>query len=92
MVFDGTVATGVQLADGRTINANKEVVLCAGAIFSPAILQRSGIGPFPLLSSLSVPIISNLPVGQNLSDYVCIPIVARPRSGAYIEGDFSLQM
>ncbi|KAK3196394.1 hypothetical protein K4F52_000276 [Lecanicillium sp. MT-2017a] len=92
VLFDGSVAIGVQLANGQVINASKEVTLCAGAIFSPAILQRSGVGPSNLFRSLDLPIISNLPVGQNLSDHVCIPIVARPRPGAYIEGDYSLQM
>lgn len=91
VVFDGSMANGVQLANGRVIGASKEVVLCAGAIFSPAILQRSGIGPSNLLRTLNLPIISDLPVGQNLSDHVCIPIVARPRPGAYTEGDYSLQ-
>lgn len=92
VLFDGVVANGVQLANGRTIGASKEVAICAGAIFSPAILQRSGIGPFNLLRSLNLATISNLPVGQNLSDHLCIPIVARPRPGAYTEGDYSLQM
>lgn len=85
-------ATGVVLADGRKISASEEVIICAGALFSPAILQRSGIGPSALLNSLGIPTISDLPVGLNLSDHVCIPIVAKPKDGAYADDDYSLQM
>jgi 5-(hydroxymethyl)furfural/furfural oxidase len=47
----------------------KEVLLCAGAIHSPAILQRSGIGPASLLTGLGIPVIADLPVGENLLDH-----------------------
>ena len=49
--------------------ATREVILSAGAIHSPAILQRSGIGPAALLRSLDVPVIADLPVGENLLDH-----------------------
>jgi choline dehydrogenase len=90
--FSGIRAIGVILADGRKISASEEVIVSAGALFSPAILQRSGIGSSDLLNSLGLPTLSNLPVGHNLSDHVCIPIVAKPRHGAYREDDYSLQM
>jgi choline dehydrogenase len=90
--FSGKRATGVVLADGRRISASEEVIISAGALFSPAILQRSGIGPSDLLNSLGIPTISDLPVGQHLSDHVCIPIVAKPRDSAYADEDYSLQM
>jgi len=90
--FSGKRAIGVVLADGRKISASEEVIISAGALFSPAILQRSGIGPLRLLKSLGLPIISDLPVGDNLSDHVCLPIVAKPRDGAYANEDYSLQM
>lgn len=92
VVFSDTRATGVALTDGTEISASEEVIIAAGAIFSPAILQRSGIGPSKLLKSLQIPIISDLPVGDNLSDHVCIPIVAKPKNGSYEEDDYSLQM
>jgi choline dehydrogenase len=82
----------VLLVGGDTIEASQEVIICAGAVFSPAILQRSGLGPARLLESLQIPLISDLPVGKNLSDHPCIPVVARPRSDAYQERDYSLQM
>lgn len=45
------------------------MILCAGAIHSPAILQRSGIGPAPLLEGLGIPVLADLPVGENLLDH-----------------------
>jgi choline dehydrogenase len=49
--------------------AKHEVLLCAGAIHSPAILQRSGIGPAALLEALGIPVLADLPVGENLLDH-----------------------
>lgn len=92
ITFTGNKATGVMLVDGQHITANAEVILCAGAIFSPAILQRSGVGPSDLLKARGISVVADLPVGENLSDHPCIPIVAKPKEGAYREGDYSLQM
>ena len=88
---DGKRVNGVKLIDGRSLYASHEVILCAGAIFSPAILQRSGIGPSDLLQSLAIPIIADLPVGAHLSDHPCVPIVARAVPGMYEKTDYSLQ-
>ena len=49
--------------------ARREVILCAGAIHSPAILQRSGIGPAVLLEGLGIAVLADLPVGENLLDH-----------------------
>lgn len=92
VLFTARRATGVLLADSRRIWASAEVIVSAGAIFSAALLQRSGIGPPSLLSPLGVPVIQDLPVGEALADHCCIPVTARPKRGAYVEGDFSLQM
>ncbi|KAM7199925.1 putative GMC oxidoreductase [Naviculisporaceae sp. PSN 640] len=54
----------------QTVNASKEVLLAAGAVLSPALLQASGIGPAALLQDLGIPVQVNLPgVGQNLQDH-----------------------
>ena len=54
-------ANGVLLQDGRQVFARKEIILSAGALGTPALLQASGIGPAPLLSSLSIPVIYDSP-------------------------------
>ncbi|KAK5660538.1 hypothetical protein OQA88_13087 [Cercophora sp. LCS_1] len=54
----------------QNITCTREVILAAGAIFTPALLQVSGIGPADLLQQLGVPIQVKLPgVGQNLQDH-----------------------
>ena len=59
-----------------SLRAGGEVVLCAGAIGTPQILQLSGIGPAPLLASLGVPVAHALPgVGANLQDHLQIRAV-----------------
>lgn len=90
VTFDGTTATGVELTDGTVIAAG-EVVLTAGAMQTPALLQRSGVGPATLLSGLGIPVLSDLPVGENLGDHFSVPLLAAPREGAWSPADFSLQ-
>ena len=74
IVFTGRKASGVELFhQGKKITqqANKEVLLCAGAIQSPQLLQLSGIGPAKLLQELNIPLIQDLPgVGENLQDHL----------------------
>jgi 5-(hydroxymethyl)furfural/furfural oxidase len=68
-------ATGVRVTvDGQTHTprALREVIVCAGAIHSPAILQRSGIGPAALLTGLGIPVVADRPVGENLLDHPII--------------------
>jgi choline dehydrogenase-like flavoprotein len=57
-------------AQTRTVRANKEIVLCAGWLHTPQILQRSGIGPRALLTQAGIPVVVDLPgVGSNLQDH-----------------------
>jgi choline dehydrogenase-like flavoprotein len=52
-----------------TVGANCEIILAAGAVRTPGILQRSGIGSQPLLSSLGIKYVVDLPgVGSNFQD------------------------
>ncbi|WP_321855268.1 choline dehydrogenase [Paraburkholderia tropica] len=74
ILFSGKRANGVVFLDGNariTRRARREVLLCAGAIASPQILQRSGVGPGAWLRELDIPVVLDLPgVGQNLQDHL----------------------
>ena len=74
---DGALrCTGVQVWDGQravTAQASGEVLLCAGSIGSPQILQLSGVGPADLLQSHGISVRHHLPgVGANLQDHLQI--------------------
>ncbi|MCP1246308.1 choline dehydrogenase [Acetobacter cerevisiae] len=57
----------------RTVHARAEVILSAGAIGTPAILQRSGVGPGERLQGLGIEVVRDLPgVGENLQDHLQI--------------------
>ena len=90
VLFDGTRVRGVQLSDGTAIGA-AEVVVTAGAIQSPAILQRSGVGPAVLVTGLGVDLVADLPVGNNLGDHFSIPLMAVPKPGVWESDQYSLQ-
>ncbi|MET0188738.1 MAG: GMC oxidoreductase, partial [Pseudonocardia sediminis] len=71
VLFDGTTAVGVRvrLDGGWTDVHGGEVLLCAGAVHSPAILLRSGVGPSADLRALGVEPVADLPVGHGLQDH-----------------------
>ena len=81
ILFDGNRATGLAYAvgrDRRVASAGREVILCAGAINSPQLLQLSGIGPAGLLRTLGIPVKHDLPgVGANLTDHPDIVVQHR---------------
>jgi choline dehydrogenase len=73
-------ATGIELAvEGRgegVARARKAVVLAAGSIGSPQLLQLSGVGPGLLLQNFAIPVVHELPgVGENLHDHLQIRMV-----------------
>ncbi|TBN36152.1 GMC family oxidoreductase [Pseudomonas sp. BGI-2] len=68
VLFDGTRAIGVQLANGEKLLAG-EVILSAGSYGSAAILLRSGVGPGEDLHALQIPQVAELAVGQHLVDH-----------------------
>lgn len=60
----------------HAFTAGREIILCAGSIGSPGILQRSGIGPRPLLESLGITVQHELPgVGGNLQDHLQLRLI-----------------
>ena len=74
IIFDGKTATGIQCeVDGQTkiFSAQQEVILCAGSIGSPQLLQVSGIGPRETLATAGIDLVHELPgVGENLQDHL----------------------
>jgi choline dehydrogenase len=83
ILLEGKKAVGIEyLKSGQLhqASANCEVILSAGAIGSPQLLQLSGIGPENLLNKVDVPVAHNLPgVGQNLQDHLQTRLVYKTR-------------
>ena len=82
---DGTQrCTGVQVWTGQemvTVKANKEVILSAGAVNSPQLLQLSGIGPAALLQKHGIDVVRDMPgVGSNLQDHLQIRAVYKVKN------------
>jgi 5-(hydroxymethyl)furfural/furfural oxidase len=72
ILFEGRRAVGVtaEVAGATQQFFTQEAVICAGAIFSPALLLRAGIGSAPALRALGIPVIADRPgVGANLQNH-----------------------
>ncbi len=88
LIFDGRRIAGVRVATpgGSETHAAKEVILAAGAVHSPAMLMRGGIGPAPQLKALGIDVKHDLPgVGENLRDHPGVGILAYVTSGARVD-------
>lgn len=87
VLFEGKRATGVALCDASSgqessLDARCEVILAGGALASPGILQRSGIGDAGLLERLGIPLVHHSPeVGQNLQEHRNIMVQWKIDSG-----------
>ena len=80
VIVENHRATGVEIAfredAPQVVSAGQEVILSAGSIGSPQILQLSGIGPAPLLRQFGIPVVQDVAgVGQNLQDHLQIRTV-----------------
>jgi len=75
-------AVGIRLADGRELRADR-VVVSAGALATPGILVRSGIGPADDLRRLGLPVVADLPVGEGLQDHPAVYFTGVPPAGTY---------
>ena len=74
ILFEGRRAIGVEYGNEKLLAS--EVILSAGAIQSPQLLQLSGIGPAGLLRSHDIPVLADLPgVGENLQDHLALRLV-----------------
>jgi choline dehydrogenase-like flavoprotein len=83
--LDGRRVTGVTVRDkiGARFIGAREVILSAGAIQSPRLLQLSGIGPGAVLQAAGVPVLLDSPdVGRNLREHRFLQTVYRVRSGS----------
>jgi 5-(hydroxymethyl)furfural/furfural oxidase len=84
-LFDGRRVSGiVAVVDGANRNFHgAEILLCAGAIHSPAFLLRAGIGPAAELRALGIDVVADLPgVGRNLQNHPLLFLAAHLRRGA----------
>jgi len=74
VLFEGTAASGIEYRIGGRMQqafAAREVILCAGAIQSPQLLELSGIGDARRLERLGIPVVAHRPaVGENLIDHL----------------------
>ncbi|KAK8770206.1 hypothetical protein V5799_013329, partial [Amblyomma americanum] len=79
VLFDGRRAVGVEFergADKSKVLARKEVILSAGTIGSAQLLLLSGIGPRKQLEEFGIPVVADLPVGENLQDHLFVGGIA----------------
>jgi choline dehydrogenase len=66
----------------QTLRAKREIILCCGSVGSPMVLQRSGIGPRPLLEKLGIEVRHELPgVGANLQDHLQLRLIYKVSNG-----------
>lgn len=88
ILFEGKRAVGVEYLDGphmRVARARKEVVLCAGTVRSPQLLELSGVGDGGLLQRFAIPIVHHLPgVGTNLHDHLMVRVCYRSRNATTV--------
>lgn len=84
IIFEGKRAVGVRyMSQGpngtiHQVRARREVVLTAGALNTPKLLQISGVGPAKVLADIGVPVVHALEgVGQNLRDHYAVRMVSR---------------
>ncbi|MBV8926064.1 MAG: GMC family oxidoreductase N-terminal domain-containing protein [Bradyrhizobium sp.] len=85
LLFEGARCVGVkaQVGDEMREFRGREIVLCCGAIHSPAHLLRAGIGPVGQLRDLGIPVLRALEgVGQRLMDHPSISLSSFVRRGA----------
>lgn len=85
ILIDKKTATGVSFVKDNikhTVQARKEVVLTAGAINNPQLLMLSGIGPKKHLQQMHIPVMADLPVGDNLQDHILMGVTFNDRTNS----------
>jgi choline dehydrogenase len=78
VIFEGTRAVGVEVSREKEtfiVRCSKEVILSAGALASPKLLQISGVGPKDLLDKHQIPVVADLPgVGENYHTHLSVQL------------------
>jgi choline dehydrogenase len=84
LVVEGGRCTGTEYVAGgaaHVVRASGEVLLAAGAINSPQLLELSGVGRPDVLQACGIPVVHLLPgVGENLQDHLQLRMVAKVRN------------
>ncbi|KLU87080.1 oxidoreductase [Magnaporthiopsis poae ATCC 64411] len=95
ILLDGTTATGVTyaaVADGanaavKTVKARREVIMAAGGIHTPQILELSGLGSKKVLDRAKIPVVVELPgVGENFQDHVMLSASFNRKTNPVVDG------
>jgi choline dehydrogenase len=78
VLLEGDRAVGVRaVSNGAVVDYRADqVVLCAGAVHSPTVLMRSGIGPAEDLRALGIGVVADLPVGKGIQDHAALVLAA----------------
>ena len=96
IVFNGKTAKGVEISRKNSnldVVYGGEVIVCCGAINSPALLLRSGVGPHDELKRLGIDSVSELQgVGGNLIDHSLAVVASYPKDNIIHEDDADVQM
>jgi len=94
ILLEGKKATGVEFLRGgkvQTVKANRELILSAGSIASPHLLQLSGIGPAEVLKSAGIEVKHDLAgVGENLQDHLEFYFQFRCKQSITLNGQLNL--
>ncbi len=92
IAFDGKCATGVvirQRGQTRTLTASRAVISSAGAVATPALLERSGIGDGERLKAIGVEPVHHLPgVGENLQDHLQLRLIFKVSGVATLNSQY----
>ncbi|KAL8566211.1 hypothetical protein ACOMHN_063101 [Nucella lapillus] len=86
LLKDGRAEGVVMTRKGKVeeVKVRKEVIVSAGSVGSPHLLMLSGIGPREHLQSLGIPVLVDLPVGDNLQDHMFVEYSIRINTSAGI--------
>lgn len=91
LVIENGKAVGVEYRAGgerHVVHADREVILAAGTIQSPQLLQLSGIGPADHLQGLGIPVVVDAPeVGENLQDHYQMRLIVRLKDKLSLNDD-----